>query len=206
MLLLRSMAVDFPIWALIPAAGASRRLGQDKRRVMWRGQTLLEHTVEILSQAGFDNVMVILEPDSPCATLEGLKQVVIATNPQPELGMLSSIRTGLDALPEGALAAGIQPGDHPFIEVSAVAEVLLHFRRHEPMLLLPRFLDKRGHPLFIHHQRFEAAKSCDDAVGLRQLLNRHADELVELPLPYRGLERDLDNPEDLKKLRESGGA
>lgn len=196
------MPHELPIWALLPAAGASRRLGKDKRLLPWRGQTLLEHSVSILRQAGFDHVMVVLEENSPCAQLAGLDGVVQVINPQPERGMLSSVREGLNALPANVRAVGVQPADHPLIKVEAVRAVVAYFRAHQPLLLLPRFVDRRGHPLIIHRDRFAAALACDDSVGLRQLVARYADDLVQLPLPYAGLEQDLDDADDLRRLRE----
>ncbi len=185
---------------LVPAAGASRRMGQDKRRLPFRGRALLEVTVASLLDGGLDPVVVVLEPDSPCQALPGLARAILAVNPAPERGMLSSIREGLAALPAGVDAAGLLPGDHPFVPAAAVAALAARFRQDRPALLAPRYGERRGHPLFIRADLFAEAAACDDDVGLRQLVRRREADLLELPLDHDGAEDDLDRPEDLHRL------
>jgi molybdenum cofactor cytidylyltransferase len=187
---------------VIPAAGASRRMGRDKRRLPLRGSTVLAQTVNSLRQGGLTPLLVILEPDSPCIGLAGLEDAQILTNPAPERGMLSSIRVGLAAVPASAAAVAVLPGDHPFVPAEAVARIIEHVRQHRPRLLVPRFGDKRGHPLILDRSLLDEAMACDDTVGLRQLVRRHEEELVVLDLPFLGAEHDLDTPDDLHRLEE----
>ena len=190
------------IAGLIPAAGASRRMGRDKRRISFRGKTVLETTAASLLDGGVDLLVVVLEPDSPCRNLPGLATATLVENPNPERGMLSSIRVGLAALPQEVEAAALLPGDHPFVPPAAVAALLACFRRDRPPLLAPRYGQRRGHPLLIRSDLFAEAAACDDEVGLRQLVRRRQGDLAELPLDLDGADDDLDRPEDLERLRE----
>jgi molybdenum cofactor cytidylyltransferase len=181
---------------LVPAAGASRRMGRDKRLLVVGERTVLEAAVGALQQGGIDRVVVVLEPGSPCRQLPGLRATLLAENPAPERGMLSSIRVGLARLPQEAAAAAVLPGDHPFVPPEAVAALVQHFRRHRPLLLAPRYAGRRGHPLILARELFAEAAACSDAVGLRELVWRREAELVLLDVA--GVERDLDTPEDLE--------
>ena len=187
---------------LVPAAGASRRMGQDKRRLIHRGRAVLEHTVASLLGGGADPVVVVLEPGSPCSALAGLSQTIRVVNPAPERGMLSSIRVGLAGVPEVAQAVAVLPGDHPFVPPAAVAALVAYYRQHRPLLLAPRYGARRGHPLIIDRSLFAEASACDDAVGLRQVVRRREADLVTVPLDYPGAEQDLDTPRDLSLLSE----
>ena len=189
------------IAGLVPAAGASRRLGQDKRRLPFGGATLLEATVDVLRRAGFRPLLVVLEPASPCRALPGLADVIIAENAAPERGMLSSIREGLRALPAEVSGAAVLPGDHPRVSVEAAGALLERFREREAGLLVPSYGGLRGHPLLLARRLFAAACACDDAVGLRQLLELRAAELEVLELPAGRAEEDVDVPADLERLR-----
>lgn len=192
------------IAALIPAAGASRRMGRDKRCIPYRGQTVLETTVAVMRRAGASSLWVVLEQASPCRALPGLADAHLLENPRPERGMLSSIRVGLEALGESVDAVAVQPGDHPFVPLQAVRALFDHYRSQRPLLLVPRYpraaQQMRGHPLLIARELFGAALACDDEVGLRQLLQRQKDALEVLDLDFAGADEDLDTPEDLRKL------
>lgn len=115
--------------------------------------------------------------------------------------MLSSIREGLLALPAGVIGVAVLPGDQPLVPVEAVRALGESFRAAQPRLLVPSYGGRRGHPLLLHRQLFGEAAACDDAVGLRQLLERRAAELEVLELPSSPAEVDLDYPEDLERLR-----
>ena len=186
------------IAGLIPAAGASRRMGRDKRRIPLRGKTVLETTAASLLEGGVDLLVVVLEPASPCRGLPGLAGATFVENPAPERGMLSSIREGLAAMPREVEAAALLPGDHPFVPAAAVRALLEHFGQEGPPLLAPRYGQRRGHPLIIRADLFPEAAACDDNVGLRQLVRRRERDLVLLDL--EGSDDDLDRPEDLEKL------
>jgi molybdenum cofactor cytidylyltransferase len=175
-------------------------MGRDKRRLHHRGATVLEVTVASLRTGGVDPVIVVLEPRSPCRGLPGLAGAHLVENPDPSRGMLSSIRCGLAAVPAAAAAVAVLPGDHPFVPPGGVAALLDTYRRRRPRLLVPVFEGRRGHPLILDRALFAAAADCDDRVGLRQLLERSAAEVAELPLDAPGAERDLDLPEDLELL------
>lgn len=189
------------IYGLVPAAGASRRMGRDKRRLPFRGRTVLETTVHSLRRGGVLGVVVVLEPRSPCRALPGLATCLLAENPAPERGMLSSIIAGLRALPPEVEAAALLPGDHPFVPPEAVSALLAAFAETRPPLLVPRYADRRGHPLLIRADLFAEAQACDPNVGLRQLVRARAQDVMELPLDLKGADDDLDHPEDLERLK-----
>ena len=195
------MERDASIAAIVPAAGASTRMGRDKRRLPFPGGgTILEATVALLRAGGVAELVAVVEPDSPCRSLPGLAGVALAVNPDPSRGMLSSIRAGLAALPDAIAAVLIQPGDHPFAPPAAVAALCARYRAERALLLAPSYAGRRGHPLLLDRALFGEAVACDDAVGLRQLLERRAADLQELPWDDPGGDLDLDRPEDLHRL------
>lgn len=193
------------IAGIVPAAGASRRMGRDKRRVLFEGRAVLEVTVAGLRHAGLQPIVVILEPGSPCRDLPGLAGVEIVVNPEPARGMLSSIRCGLSALPAAADAAAVLPGDHPFVPPAAISALISAFQERRPLLLAPRFSGRQGHPLFLSRALFDEAAACDDSTGLRQLVRRRRDDLLLLDLDFPGADQDLDVPADLARLKPRAG-
>lgn len=189
------------ILGLIPAAGASRRMGRDKRLIPIDASaslTVLEQTVQNMVQGGVDGVYVVVEPNSPCYMLPALAACHFAINSHPEYGMLSSIRAGLASLPEETDAVMVLPGDHPFVPPQAITALLRYYREHGSDLCVPLFESRRGHPILLSKRLFGAAAACEDTMGLKQLLTTHHAMLdeVELHLPYT--DHDLDTPKDIE--------
>src|SRR5439155_4485542 len=113
--------------AVILAAGRSRRFGGDKLLAEWRGRPILWHVLDVTAAARAsgelaDAWVVVAAEDDAAAVLArsaGLPRVV---NPDADLGLSSSLRCGLTALPADAGAALILLGDQPMIRLDVIAQ------------------------------------------------------------------------------------
>ena len=176
-------------------------MGRPKLLLPWRGTSLLAATVDAFARAGADPIVVVLAPEAGellrWAREAGCRGVV---NPRPEQGMLSSIREGLNALPTSAArGALISPADLPRLTAETVRSVAAAVSS-DGALALPRYAGRRGHPLGIPADLLPEVEELDPAVGLRQLLVRRADRLLELDVDDPGCVRDVDTPDDYRDL------
>lgn len=188
--------------ALLPAAGASRRMGRPKLLLPFRGRPLVSAVVSALQQGGVDRILLVTAPDG-----EDLRAwargagIETAVNPAPERGMLSTIQEGLAAL--GAVGPEIllvSPADLPLLRPETVALLLCRMQETGAPLGLPVHRGKNGHPLAIAPRLLSEIAALDPAVGLRQLRDRHAAETLWLDVEDGGVVADVDTPEDYEKL------
>ncbi len=193
------------IVALVPAAGAARRMGRPKLLLPWQGTTLLDHLVQSLRQGGADRLVLVVRPDDGAladwAAAAGVDSTV---NPDPARGMLSSVWSGLSSLGAAAVAQVAEallvcPADHPAIRAETVAALLAQLRAGA-LLAVPTHGGQRGHPLAIAPALVTEILELDPAVGLRQLMQRHPELLVELAVDDPGVVLDIDTPEDYDRL------
>ncbi len=200
-------------FALIPAAGASLRMGRAKLLLPVAGTTVVGATVEALLAGGAagapSGICLVVRPeDGPLHRWGAEKGLRLAENPAPDRGMLSSILAGLDALggAEDLAAAGgpllVCPADLPGLAGSTVSAVLTGLARGAT-LVVPAHAGRRGHPLGIAAHRIPELPGLDPAIGLRQLLAAHADDVVEVEVDDPGCLRDVDTPEDYDRARDS---
>lgn len=192
--------------ALVPAAGASRRMGRRKLLLPFAGGTVIGGLVEALVEGGAGEVALVVAPgDEELAAWARERSLALAVNPRPEDGMLSTIRAGLDAVGgTTALAAAgrpvlVAPADLPALSPATVRAVLAALAAGAP-LAVPIHRGRRGHPLGIAPALLPEIDRLDPAVGLRELLDRHAAELREVPVDDRGAIEDVDTPEDYARL------
>jgi CTP:molybdopterin cytidylyltransferase MocA len=188
--------------AVVPAAGASRRMGRPKLALPWAGGSVLDATLAALLAGGVERAVVVIGGASALAGWRPPPGASLARNPTPELGMLSSVRAGLAAL----TAAGtprlllVCPGDLPALRADTVRELLAAQRRHGGVAV-PVHGGRRGHPLLVPARWLPAIDELDPAVGLRGLLRLAAAELLQHPVDDAGTVRDVDTPEAYEALR-----
>lgn len=190
----------FSVAGVVPAAGASKRMGVDKRRLKFGDSTVLESTIRNLVQGGCSPVYVVLEPDSPCFELAifnhpEVRRVVLRENSQ---SMLQTICTAIPVA-SGADAIAILPGDCALISPSVVARLVDYVSRERSLLLVPIWQGAQGHPRFVSKQAFQDVfRLLEKSTKFSDLFRlRHKDvTFVEIDDPL--LVIDIDTPADYK--------
>lgn len=208
--------------AIVPAAGRSRRMGRPKLLLpLPGGGTVVGGTVAALVEGGVARVCLVVGPsEGPDAAARDARRLRrwaeaeglgVAVNPEPERGMLSSILAGLDAVggAQELAASGetvlVTPADLPYLRPSTVRAVLAARDREGAELAVPIDRGERGHPLAIAPRVLPEIPSLDLSVGLRQLLDRHPDGVLEVPVDDPGSVGDLDTPRDYERLSRPPG-
>ncbi len=188
------------ICAIVLAAGESRRMGSQKLLLPFGRTTVMGHVVDELLRSDLDAVYVVVGHEGNRISEElSRRSVTLVTNPDYRLGMLSSVRCGLWALPQQCDKALVVLGDQPAITSELANQMIQSFRATDKGILVPLYRGKRGHPiLFSIHYRNEIMASFDD-VGLRGLLQAHPDDIFELNVSTPAVLSDIDCPDDYRR-------
>ncbi len=185
------------IYGLILAAGESKRMGLPKLLLPYGEKTVIETVLTVVKQSKLDQSLVVVHPDdrdiSPLAKRMGFE---IAVNPEPARGMLSSIIAGLERIPEKVEAVVLVLGDQPGISASAIDLLIIAYRLKEKGLVLPIYQGKRGHPILFDLKYRMEIKNLNPEIGLKQLIQLHPEDILEIPVNEPGIIYDLDTPED----------
>jgi len=185
------------IWAVILAAGESRRMGTQKLLLPFGDATVVEAVVRTALASGIDRAVAVLGADREAvrAKLES-SGVDFAVNEMFADGMLSSIQTGFRVLPPEAEAAVIMLGDQPFLPPSVVDTVVRGYRESLKGIVIPVFRTRRGHPVLVDLKYRDEVLALDPADGLRRLMRTHPEDIAEVEVDDANILRDLDTPED----------
>ncbi len=186
------------VTAVVLAAGASTRMGTQKLLLPLGGEPLVRRTVRQVSEAGFDDVLVVLgsEHEETLAALDGLP-ARYAINAQYASGMGSSFRTAIEHL-GASTAAMFALADQPFVSAREYRAVLDAYREHSPGIVSVRYGDVMAPPHLFEQQFFpELAQLVH---GARPVLQRHVDRTMVLQFPP-DLLMDIDTPEDYELAR-----
>lgn len=180
---------------LVLAAGAGRRMGTPKAALLVEGVPLLDRAVAVLRGAGCDPVVAVVRADTAPSDAR------MVVNPAPERGLRSSLRLGIDAVPE-VEAVAVLLVDMPGVTVAAARAVLDAWRPGR--IAIAHFSDRSGHPIVMSGPMWAEAldmAGLDD--GARAYLAANP-QLIDDVL-VNGSGADLDTPEDLAAWRDRRG-
>ena len=200
-------------FALLPAAGASRRMGRPKLSLPLGDTTVLGQVVRTLRQAGIEHVIVVANvatapevsliaeasgaevcrlyadtPDMRATVEEGLRWLETRFHPQPDDDWL------------------LVPADHPALDAVVVRQLCVARATHPNCsVVVPTFEGRRGHPTLISWKHVEGIRAHPAGQGLNRYLRLHQGETLELPVTSADVLCDLDTPEDYERLRRRWG-
>jgi molybdenum cofactor cytidylyltransferase len=190
------MPVDLRVTGLLLAAGGSSRLGQPKQLLPYGGATLLDHSLATARACRFDQLLCVLGggADSIRRAVD-LSGVEVVENREFGTGCSSSISVALAAVDARTDVLVLLLADQPGVTPETVA-ALLHGRGDAPLAVCA-YEDGRGHPLAFARRVFADLKLLHGDKGVWKLLDRRADEVVDIPIAGR-IPPDVDTWEDYR--------
>lgn len=185
------------IWAIVLAAGESRRMGSPKMLLPYNDVTVIEQVIRNLLASSVDRVVVVLGSDrEEILKLTRRYDVFHCYNDDYKSGMLSSVKCGFYSLPEGCIGALIMPGDQPMTGTAEINRVISAFTASDKGLVMAAHNGKRGHPLIVDMKYMDEVLNLKDEEGLRALASRHPEDVLESDTDDASVLRDIDTQED----------
>jgi molybdenum cofactor cytidylyltransferase len=192
-----------PVAAIILAAGGSRRLGQPKQLLAYRGETLLVRAIRLANEAGASPVLVVLG-----ANFETILAAIQSSNSIPihndrwRQGIASSIEAGVRALSvcgpeaEGVLLMGC---DQPRLTADHLRSVIAAFEGQAgAVMAASSYAGVQAVPAVFPRVTFAELRSLRGERGARSVIESAPCPVVAME--FQGGEVDIDSPEDLALL------
>jgi molybdenum cofactor cytidylyltransferase len=196
------------IFAIIPAAGQSTRMGRPKLALPFAGRTVLEHVITALRDGGAQHVVVVTGPHvpelNPLAKIAGANVHAISDK-TPD--MRTTIEHGLRWLkehhtPQAADAFLLAPGDHPAFNAGLVRRLReAYLNSRSTSIVVPVHSGRRGHPVLIAWKHVPGIMAMAPGRGVNAYLCEHTVAIQELPVDESGVLFNLDAPEDYAELQ-----
>jgi molybdenum cofactor cytidylyltransferase len=95
-------------------------------------------------------VIAVLGYHAEAIRAQSFGKVEFVVNPDPERGQLSSLQTGLAAVPQDVEGFLFTPVDSPAIRETTLKQLVVRFQNKKPQtqFVIPRYEGQRGHPVF----------------------------------------------------------
>lgn len=180
-------------WAVVLAAGGSRRMGGAKQLMPWRGRALVHWAVNAAQAVVPGRVLVVAGHAEPALrqALAGCDARIVSAHDW-QLGLSRSIRAGIAALPADCRGVLLMACDQPGVEAGALRALLE--LAHPRGAVAAGYAGTVGIPAWFPRSMFAALATLEGDTGARQLLREGLAPRV-LDMPAAAL--DLDVPADL---------
>lgn len=188
------------IWAIILAAGESKRMAQAKLLLSYAGKTIIETVVSQTLASSVDDTLVVLGAYRARISKK-LKNMPVRTvvNSQYNRGMLSSVQLGFRTLPKTTQAAVILLGDQPSISSQIIDDLIQGYERSGRGIVLPTCKGERGHPVLIDLKFKAEIERLAPDVGLRGVVYSHPEDIYEVSVDDPGILKDIDTLDDYRR-------
>lgn len=195
------------MYAVLPAAGHSRRMGRPKLLLPLGDSTVIARLVAALRTGGVDDVIVVTRPDDvalqQAAAAAGAQVVRPGADPAD---MRQSVQYALDYLAQQRQPAAddgwmLIPADHPLVDAEIIAGLLADWRAGTAPILIPTHAGRRGHPTLFRWALADEVPRIPPHQGLNRLVHDHDSDVQECPVESDHILLDLDTLEDYERLQ-----
>jgi CTP:molybdopterin cytidylyltransferase MocA len=199
------------IFALLPAAGLSVRMGRPKLALPLGGKTVLEQVLLSLRAAALDHMLVVLGPQvANLAALAEQAGALVLVLDHETADMRATVEHGLRWLekhfgPEPEDYWLLVPADHPALDPQVIRDLTRLTRDPAFSIAIPTHGGKRGHPTLLSWKHATRLSAHPRGQGINGYLREHRAETIEVPVASQAILLDLDTPGDYQDLLERWG-
>ena len=195
------------LFAVIPAAGFSRRMGQPKLLLPLGESNVISRLLAALQHPKIvERCVIVRRDDRPLqASVEAANAWCVSPEVDPA-DMRQSVEFGLSEIrrrfsPDDQDGWLLVPADYPVLTAELIGLLIDAWLTRGSTILIPRCGERRGHPvLFRWSLACEVAQIPADR-GLNWLVERYSSEVDELAVDHPSVLTDLDTVEDYERLR-----
>jgi molybdenum cofactor cytidylyltransferase len=194
------------IWAMILAAGMSRRMGKTKLLLPFGKKTIIETVVHSVVSSRVDGTLVVLGSERGKIE-EKVRNFPVRSvfNPDFRSGMLSSVLCGIKALPDETRAMVIVLGDQPSVSKQTIDRIVDEYQKTGKGIVLPVYNKERGHPVLIDMKYREEVEALSPDIGLRGTVYSHPEDILEVEVDIPSILQDIDDEADYKREFDNKG-
>lgn len=183
------------------AAGNSTRMGQPKALLSYNGFSFIDTILNNLQVSGFQPIISILgEAGDTICECTSVNNYECGFNPNPQEGMLSSLKIAIEKLPQNCDGFLLTLVDHPAVQMATYKKIKNSASENPDRIIIPRFFGKKGHPVFFGRRYFRQLLDTPNDQGARIVVRQYPQDIFYLPVEDAGILQDIDTPEEYQTL------
>ncbi len=192
------------ISAIILAAGYSRRMGKNKLLLKYRGESLIEHTIETIERCGFSEI-ILVGRDGKIIEIGNRHGLKVIKNDNAVKGISESIKLGISS---ASKTDGYMffTADQPFLDIDTIKSLIREFKEDSNYIIVPECNGRRGNPVIFPDRFKEEFLNLQGDIGGKIIINKNLDKAKFIEISDSWALFDVDtneNYEYILKLEEN---
>jgi molybdenum cofactor cytidylyltransferase len=191
-------------FAIVLAAGQSKRMQRSKIVLPWGKTTIISHIITEFKKAGIEKIVVVTGGYRELVEAEvdrSLAETVF--NPDYENDEMSiSLKVGLNSIDIENYDAGfIALGDQPNIYSNDIHKMIKKHNELPEKIIIPSYTMRRGHPWLIPDKYFSELIKLSPPDTMRTFINDHVPDIEYVVVEHPEILQDLDTPQDYQQYK-----
>lgn len=190
-------------FAVIPAAGKSRRMGQDKLFLILGDRSIIKTTIDAWLSSQVTRIVVVVDPENQrlIEHLSGMDVDLVVPNDSPPQ-MKDSVIAGLTHIKQHYSPAEedawlLAPADMPGLSSQAIDQLLEEFFQSKQNILVPAYEQQTGHPVLFPWKYADHIQHLTDNQGINYLTETCPKRLI--PMIDVQKPTDIDTPDEYQQ-------
>ena len=190
------------ISGIVLAAGAAKRMGQQKLLLDFQGKPVLSRVLEaVLASQLYEVICVVRELKQIRQKISlGDDKLRWLTNEKAHEGQSTSVIAGLKAISPESEGALIIVGDQPLVKTELINSLIDLFNKNPSLIAAPTFQGQTRNPVIFHKELFSDLFKLTGDRGARGLIEKYKAKTVFLDWDDESPFLDVDTWEDYEKL------
>jgi molybdenum cofactor cytidylyltransferase len=187
---------------IILAAGSSSRLGSPKQKLVFKGKTLLQGTINAAMDSRCKPIIIVIGANAEEIKIDiPIEEVTICYNKEWQEGMASSIRKGVTMLQTISPITSdviLTVSDQPFLDAGLLNRLLDKRAATGKQIIASFYSNSLGVPALFGKKFFPELLQLKGQEGAKKLLMKYKEDLLAISFPLGGI--DIDTEEDYRSL------
>ncbi len=199
------------ISCILLSAGLSSRFGSPKALAFFpapysnKNKTVIEYLQETLINSKLSEIIIVLgyQKELILPFILKHKKVKVVYNKDYNFGQTSSFKTGLNSTDKKSEAYMLLPVDYPLIQESTINSLIDYFADKKPLILIPTYQGKKGHPPVFSNKLLEEFTNLDNSKGLNEISRVHKNSVEYFETTDNGIIQSYNTKEEFENLKKS---
>ncbi len=184
---------------IILASGYSRRMGDNKLLLSYKGKPILQWVVESALQLNLKKVILVYREELVKKIFKNW-DIQLIHNDEAFKGKSKSIIKVIQVVDKSVEDYLFIMGDQPLLDIDVINNMIKVYKSSSESIAVPLYNNKPGTPVIFSKKWRQKLLQLEGDLGGRQIIRENKEEVLFYSIQNEVMNFDIDTPEDYTQL------